>query len=435
MRKIHFDIIKFLINTKKLIMSKENIKILTFSSILSIIGVFFVLISAFLYGAGMSSDSVKYIGIARNIISGNGYFNYDGDLVPSFPPLFPLVLAFFGMFGVDPFHLVLFFNAFAFGLIIFFSNRLFFDHLKSKLLAMIGSLAILLSIPLLFVSKMAWSEPLFILLITLFIAYFLKFLQEDNNNRIKFLIIVSVISSLACIQRYIGITLIITSCILLLIFTPNSHLLQKIKHIILFSIISAAPLIVWMIRNYIYTSTLAGSRHSSPYTLIDNIINVIDVLSGWFIPSSLIPLFYRALIICSLMIILFSAILFVHIKIERLEKRDLSLIWINLYFVLIYSSALIISSTIIEYDGINNRILSPIYVSIMLLVFIGIENLSKLANSYLNSKVIRKYLFPIACTLWLIFPLRVNINNSINDLQVGVGGYNITNYRESELIE
>jgi len=54
MRKIHFDIIKFLINTNKLIMSKENIKILTFSSILSIIGVFFVLISASLYGTGLS---------------------------------------------------------------------------------------------------------------------------------------------------------------------------------------------------------------------------------------------------------------------------------------------------------------------------------------------------------------------------------------------
>jgi len=197
--------------------SKTIINNCIFLTILSVVGVIFVLLSASLFGAGISSDSVKYIAIARNILSGQGYCNYDGDLVPSFPPLFPVTLAFLGLFGADPFDMVLFFNAIAFGLIIFFSGHLFFNYFKSKILATLGAISILLSIPLFFVSKMIWSEPFFILLVILFITYFLKLLLE-TANRIGLLLLVSILASLACLQRYIGITLILTGIILIFFF-------------------------------------------------------------------------------------------------------------------------------------------------------------------------------------------------------------------------
>jgi len=48
---------------------------------------------------------------------------------------------------------------------------------------------------------------------------------------------------------------------------------------------------------------------------------------------------------------------------------------------------------------------------------------------------LRKYFIPIVCSIWLSFPLTVNINFSLNDLQVGVGGYNTIYWKNSTLIE
>ena len=62
--------------------------------ILSIIGVILVLISTSLYGVGISTDSVTYISIARNILYNFDYSRYDGVLGVTFPPLFPLILSF-----------------------------------------------------------------------------------------------------------------------------------------------------------------------------------------------------------------------------------------------------------------------------------------------------------------------------------------------------
>jgi len=53
----------------------------------------------------------------------------------------------------------------------------------------------------------------------------------------------------------------------------------------------------------------------------------------------------------------------------------------------------------------------------------------------LKSEILRKYFIPIVCSIWLSFPLTVNINFSLNDLQVGVGGYNTIYWKNSTLIE
>ena len=132
--------------------------------LLALVGAVFVLLSTSRYGAGLSPDSVGYIGIARNLIKGAGFRSYNGNLTVKWPPLYPALLALVGgVFGTDPLLLVNDVNALIFGLIVYVGGVLTFKHFSSfPALAFVGTLAILVSRPLFAVSVMAWTESRFL---------------------------------------------------------------------------------------------------------------------------------------------------------------------------------------------------------------------------------------------------------------------------------
>src|SRR6185436_7301101 len=70
-------------------------------------------------GLGLSDDSIAYIAGARSMAAGDGYreaWLASDQPVTHFPPAFSSVLAFFGLFGIDPLRAVRWVNALLFGL-------------------------------------------------------------------------------------------------------------------------------------------------------------------------------------------------------------------------------------------------------------------------------------------------------------------------------
>src|SRR6185503_4699721 len=45
------------------------------------------------YGAGVASDSTKYLSVAQNLLNGNGLFDHRGSPLLSWPPLYPMIIA------------------------------------------------------------------------------------------------------------------------------------------------------------------------------------------------------------------------------------------------------------------------------------------------------------------------------------------------------
>src|SRR5512142_3559265 len=89
--------------------------------LLAVIGIAMVL-QATPEGLGLSDDSIGYIAGARSMLAGNGYreaWLASDQPVTHFPPAFPAVLAFLGLFGLDPLRGARFLNASLFGLNIF----------------------------------------------------------------------------------------------------------------------------------------------------------------------------------------------------------------------------------------------------------------------------------------------------------------------------
>ncbi len=86
--------------------------------LLAVLGIFLIL-KATPEGLGLSDDSIGYIAGARSIMAGHGYreaWLASNGPVTHFPPGFPSVLAFIGLFGLDPLRGSRFLNALLFGL-------------------------------------------------------------------------------------------------------------------------------------------------------------------------------------------------------------------------------------------------------------------------------------------------------------------------------
>jgi hypothetical protein len=183
--------------------------------LLALAGITLILWTTKPCGIGLSPDSVEYISCARSLLEGNGYTIYNGNRFILWPPLYPSLIALLGLTGIEPLEGARYINALLFGLIVYSSGLLFMACYRKSYLAITGCICVLLSYPLTFVCSMAWSEPLFILLVVMFIIYLAKFLE---NVRLPILFIFSTVAAFACLQRYCGTTLIITACAVIIVF-------------------------------------------------------------------------------------------------------------------------------------------------------------------------------------------------------------------------
>ncbi len=86
------------------------------------------------------------------------------------------------------------------------------------------------------------------------------------------------------------------------------------------------------------------------------------------------------------------------------------------------------------YDKISNRFLSPIFIGVMLVFFIGIDCGLNWLNNFLRKEKINEMLVVGLCIAWLMYPIYSVFINVSNYIQIGAGGYNSDTWRNSPLI-
>ncbi len=376
-------------------------------------GGMFVWIGTSLYGVGLFPDSVCYISAARNLLFGDGYLMQQG-LIPmaSWPPLFSTILALFGLIGIDPLNGARLVNTIAFGLIVFASGQLFRQYLKSNMLIILGTVAILFSPPLFNISVIARAEPLFIFLVIMFMIHLTNFISEQRKSSLFFL---SLFAMFACLQRYMGITLIISGIISLLFICPGKNFAQKVKQMLVFAAISGIPIVLWLIRNFILTRTFTGGHIPAMNSLVKNIYDAFNIIMRWFWPGGILPFL--------LVIVTFLFAYFKVIKNNRVPRRIISVG----VFMVVYFLSLIVYASILKLDDISDRLLSPLVVFLLLFIFIGLDKISK--------HKVKSRLCIFIFILWLIYPT-VRIFRHVSEYRhFGAGGYNTSVYHKSPLIQ
>jgi 4-amino-4-deoxy-L-arabinose transferase-like glycosyltransferase len=330
-------------------------------------------------GLGLSDDSIAYIAGARSILAGNGYreaWLASNQPVTHFPPGFSTVLALIGLSGLDPLRGTRFINAILFGANVFLLGIIGARMTKSQVAGAALALLFTVNASLFNVHAVAMSEPLYIFFS---LAAFLTFSEYFNSSKNIWLMATGFLTSFAYLTRYAGLALLATFVFALILLHDTWK--KKITSTAIF-IASAMPFLLgWSIRNKLVADN-ATNRTLIWHPLTDeNISTGIYNFSEFLVP---VETWRRALIkIPNFFVItlaLITVTLLVWVVYKGLKKFFKSaaeqpeiLSFTSGLYIFGYMASII--SSMLLFDASTKfklRILSPVYVSLLiLLVFFG----------------------------------------------------------------
>lgn len=326
------------------------------------------------WGIGVGYDSVFYLTAADNFINGLGLSRLDGyhNLLPltHYPPLYPLILA-AGSFlsGWDTVFVARILSALLIVFNVIFVSWLVFRFTMSQLLSLLSALIALSSPILLDVHLMAMSEPLYLVLMLLFVTALNKYLTQSGW---LFLILASGLAALAYLTRYVGVSLIAAGGVAILLL-GSGKTLQRIRNAFIFSVIGVLPILIWYFRNWQLTGAMTNRTYGfHPPTLLQLQQGAVTI-SSWLLPISVDPI-WRLMVL-----IIFGAGFFggIFLWLKRSPAKDRESYRFSILLILIsfiYGLLLIASITFFDASTrLNDRILSPVYLLTMVafLIVVG----------------------------------------------------------------
>ena len=244
---------------------------------LGLLAALLILLRQSAWGAGLTIDSTLYISAARNLLDGNGLVSWTGRPYQDAAPLFPLVLASLGLFGVDAIEAAGYVNAAAFGLTVFATTMWLRSRIRSRFLTVWAGCGCALSASLAHVSAQAMTEALFILFVVLSLFALSRFL--DTNKR-SFLLMAALFAGLACLTRHIGVTLI-GSGLLILLLQRDTSFLRRTGNASTYFIVAIIPFGAWILRNLLVIGSLTGRVYPNDFSALASLENAIREFSLW----------------------------------------------------------------------------------------------------------------------------------------------------------
>lgn len=393
------------------------------SLLISMIGMALILLYTRHGGIGISPDSIAYLSVARNLIAHGAAVDYMLRPLVDFPVCYPFFLSVAGMITrADPLVAAPWINGLLMACIIFLMGYLI-DSFSgaTRLYKCIVLLCIALSPSLLEVYSMLWSETVFILLNIIFIAAFYRYLQKRT---ISALLICGLLASIACITRYAGVTLIGTG-LMLLVFDNSLEWQRKLKHCFFFGFSAVSLLVINLLRNASITGSLTGPRVRGILSLGDNIIYTGRVICDWLpVPGRQSQLVSGIMIFIFLLICILFLLRNWYGKVQASSENCFAALFI------VYTVFIIGISTVSHFEQLNNRLLSPLYIPMLVSLTSWLPgSLRKLRPAYFK---------PAAGVLLLLafFFLRYQyqqVDRMYNDVKdSGIPGYTEDSWKASE---
>jgi len=381
------------------------------------------------YGMGLYPDSIYYISAARNLAEGKGLLCHTGAPLVLWPPLYPGVLALLSLASIPLLPGARVLHALLLAVIVFCSGEIVRRHCRSRWLLLLALFVSSGAIPLLSASIWVLSESLFIVLVLLTILLIPSCFRRQSG---WLLLAVSFLTALTCLQRYIGVTLAFTLSTIIIACWPNSSLRKRMALSAGFFVASCFPLGLYLARNYILTSTLTGFRIPSQYTCYQNLNDLLNVISLWFFPVE-IPSWLR-----KILLMLFGGVAGFHLvhsiwKNRRLPAPDVQIPTMILYTG-IYVTAVVALATIVCFDRIADRILSPIYPFMVFLFIKWIDDLLIYCSRNRYRRTVISILLVSLSLYWMGYTVYRVHDKAVYHLKYGAGGYSHTKWRESETL-
>ena len=375
-------------------------------------------------GIGISPDSIVYLSVARNLNAHGALVDYNqGPLVdfPAFYPLFLAIVQFVSRIDVVTIAPVL--NGLLFSAVILLSRAILksFNFSSAKCIyAML--LVILLSPVLLGIYSMLWSETLFIVIL---LSFILTLNDYFTSRTLRALFYCALLAGFACVTRYAGVTLIGTGAMLLL-FDPSLKAWRKVKHLTWFISVSVLPLVLNLLHNALVNDHLTGPRQMTLSPLLGNIIVYGQELGKW-IPG----LSSHAMIGVAFFVGLFVVLVVLFFMRCWFVTKYTTTAQIATAFFIVYSIFIVGMSTISHFEGMNNRLLSPLYIPLLLISSFWIPEWAGHFSMQLQKSI--AVLFGILLSIFLTFEI-VQLKHMFYDVHIyGIPGYTEDGWKKSQL--
>ena len=345
------------------------------------------------FGIGLSPDSVRFVSLARNLVTGNDHF-VGSNLSPLWPPLFMVVLAAPGVFGVDPLVTAGVLNPVIPGLICLVAGLWFHRTTRAPHASVAVAAVIAFAIPLAQVASFVWTDPLFILLTVLSLFYVVRSIEEDSPRR---LYLAAALAALACLTRYAGVALV-ASTLLALLVAGRRTLPQTIRRMAAYAAIAAVPLGLWLLRNWLLTATLTGNRsppEESP--VVYHLIRTVGTLGVWAVPwargaaervADLLRVWEPHVDGAVAVLVVFAGMALAALASARLARRGLRdmparlgvtspFFGVLICYASVYVVFLVTAASTVLIGEIGDRLLAPVFVPVVLAAALVATRLAK----------------------------------------------------------
>lgn len=355
-------------------------------------------------GAGVSPDSLHYIAAAQNFVSDGIFLRYEGYQYVNWPPLYPLLLAGVNQLArwVDlPFiEAIRGFQLLSYVALVLAAGLVLRQQLESRALVLVGTVAVLLGFPILRIHVLAWSEPLFILLLLIFFLILPGWLRQPTWRGLLGLIVTGV---LICLQRYTG-TLVVGLVGLWMLLFAQTALWRRVIYAGVFGAMSLLPLMAWFARNYALTETFTGGRSPADVDLDVHVRNLVNNLRPWFMQVN--PFGERDGLALGVMATVgLIAVAVAYLRPADQIKRQMTLL-IGV-FALGYVAFILYSSATYAFDSIGQRLLAPAYIPLIVVLLVALERLAVWVGERFGRPAWGGALALVLVLVWLLHPYQM----------------------------
>ncbi|HTI57548.1 hypothetical protein [Mucilaginibacter sp.] len=393
------------------------------SFIFACIGFYAIYLYTSYSGVGLSPDSLMYASAAESFSAHGNMVTFTGTPITFFPVFYPFFLGIIQLFsGTNAVQAGYLINCFLFAAVVFTSGWImerFMSH--SRIYKILILIAIVISPALLEIYSFLWSETLFILEILLFIIAYWKY---THGHTLKALIITGIITAVACITRYAGITIVGTGCLLILL-DFELPVKKKIGHLLLYGMLSISLLVANLAYNSSVTGLSTGTREPSITPFSQNLFRVGTVINDWGALSNRADSF-AILVACVIMLSLIGVLAWKTFK-QRINSYENVVIG----FAVVYGLFMVILATFSRFEPINSRLLSPMFIPLLISCTSWVPDVLKLAHS-----AILKYSLAVAAiAAMLLFEyatVKIDYQRYDDELDYGVPGYSDDSWNKSE---
>lgn len=344
------------------------------------------------FGLGLIDDAISYVAAARALLAGQGFTRIwlaSGlEPITHWPPLFPATIAVVSrILDIDPYRGARVVNILVFGANTALLGWLGWKMTRSYWAGIFLSLLFLSNNTLLRLHAYALSEPLYLFISLLAFLTFARYFENAPDEQIgrvregKWLILAGILTGLSYLARYAALSLFATFIVVIFILRPTWR--KRFSSLALFLAGALPVMMAWMLRNKLVGGSATNRAMEWHPVTTENVYRGIYTVMHFLIPNETWWLNSRRVVYrfeSILFWIAFAILIWVlwaglrcFFKPKKYSIPEVLSFSTGIY-IFGYMGSLLFSLNFFDAaTPLNDRILSPIYVALMiLLVALGV---------------------------------------------------------------